>query len=94
MKKEIEVFYLTYCPYCVNARRAITELMEENPSYRTVEVRWIDESRETELAYSRDYYYVPTVYCDGRKLYEAKPGHSYSNIRENLKKAFDTVLSM
>ena len=91
--KEIEVFYLTYCPYCINARKAIGELMEEDPSYRTIEVRWIDESREKVLADSRDYYYVPSIYWNGRKLYEARPGHSYARIKENFRKAFDTVIA-
>ena len=91
--KEIELFHLTHCPYCVNARKAIDELKEENPEYQEIAIRWIEESEETELANSRDYYYVPTLYYKGEKLYEASPAHSYAVIKKNIKKAFDTVLS-
>ena len=31
--KELEIFYLTSCPYCINARKAIDELTAENPAY-------------------------------------------------------------
>ena len=91
--KEIELFHLTHCPYCVNARKAIDELKEENPEYQEIAIRWIEESEETELANSRDYYYVPTLYYKGEKLYEASPAHGYAVIKKNIKKAFDTVLS-
>ena len=91
--KQIELFYLTHCPYCVKARRAIAELTEENPAYRDLSIRWIEESAEPELADGRDYYYVPTVFYGDRKLYEAKPGHDYSTIKKSLKEAFDKALA-
>ena len=91
--KEIELFHLTHCPYCVNARRAIEELREEDPAYRELRIRWIEESEERELADSRDYYYVPTLYHNGEKLYEAKPTHSYAAIKKHIRQAFDKVLS-
>ena len=91
--KQIELFYLSYCPYCINARKAIGELVKETPSYQMIQVRWIEESEETELANSRDYYYVPTIFFNGKKLYEAKPGHSYSTIKKHIQAAFDTVIS-
>lgn len=89
--KQIELFHLTHCPYCVDARKAIEELKAEHPSYREIGVRWIEETEEAELADSRDYYYVPTIFFGGKKLYEAKPGHSYSTIKENIQIAFETV---
>ncbi len=91
--EQIELFYLTYCPYCVNARKAIEELKEENPVYQSIRVRWIEETEEAELAESRDYYYVPTIFYGGEKLYEAKPGHDYSRIKESIRKAFETVIA-
>ena len=48
--KEIELFHLTRCPYCINARKAIGELLEENPAYAALSIRWIEESEEKELA--------------------------------------------
>ena len=91
--KELEVFYLRNCPYCRNAQRAVAELREDNPAYADIEIRWIEESEEPELAETRDYYSVPTIYLDGEKLYEAHFTHSYAVIRENFKEAFDRVLA-
>ena len=39
-----------------------------------------------------DYYYVPAVFCNGRKLYEARPGHSFARIKAELRQAFEQVL--
>ena len=91
--KEIELYHLTHCPYCINARRAIEELKNENPAYAEIRIRWIEESEEVELANSRDYYYVPTIFHGDKKLYEAKPTHSYSRIKQSIRDAFEQVLS-
>lgn len=90
--KQIELFYLTHCPYCVNAKRALEELAKENTVYGDIQIKWIEESREPELAGSYDYYYVPTVYFNGRKLYEASPSQNYASIKESLRSVLDTVL--
>lgn len=90
--KEIELFYLRHCPYCVNARKAIAELLEETPAFTEIQVKWIEESEEAELANSRDYYYVPALYHDGKKLYEAKPAHSCSMIKDKIRSALEQVL--
>ena len=90
--KEIEIFYLTGCPYCDKARKAAKELREADERYAAIPLRWIEESREKELADSRDYYYVPAVYIGGDKLYEAAPGEDYETIRENLRRVFEQAL--
>ena len=92
--KQIDIFYLTYCPYCINARKAVNELKEEKPAYREIEIRWIEESEEAELANNRDYYYVPTIFFGERKLYEAKPGDNYARIKENVRNAFEAVAAL
>ena len=91
--REIEIFYLTGCPYCVKARRAIDELSAESAAYAALPLRWIEETRERELADSRDYYYVPTFFYAGEKLYECSPRHGYEDIKANIKTVFDTVLT-
>ena len=91
--RELEVFYLHSCPYCRNAQRAVKELTEENPAYNDVEIRWIEESEEPEIAETRDYYSVPTIYWQGEKLYEAHFTHSYAVIREHFKEALDRALA-
>lgn len=91
--KALEVFYLTGCPYCRDARRAAEELMEENPAYKTLTILWIEETQEAELADSRDYYYVPTIFWQGEKLYEAGRGDSFDTIKERFRAAFDRALA-
>lgn len=91
--KEIELFYLPNCPYCKNARKAIDELLTENAGFRDIRILWIDESRETEKAESLDYWYVPSIFYDGKKLYEAQPGQDYDTIKAAVLDAFNTVVS-
>ena len=91
--KELETFYLTSCPYCINARKAIDELTAENPAYAGLSLRWINEQKERALAEERDYYYVPTFYFNGEKLYECSPRDGYETIKAAVKNVFDTVLA-
>ena len=91
--KEIEIFYLASCPYCRSARKAVAELCEKNPAYASIDLSWIEESEQPELAESRDYYSVPSLFYGDEKLYEAHFTHSYDVIKESIRKAFDEVLS-
>ena len=91
--KEIEIFYLTSCPYCINARKAIGELTEENPAYAGLSLRWINEQKERALAEERDYYYVPTFYHNGEKLYECSPRDDRAAIKAHIKAVFDKALN-
>ena len=90
---EIEIFYLTGCPYCRNARRAVAELLEEDPAYGALTLRWIEENEEAELANSRDYYRVPSLFYQGDKLYECAPLQGYEAIKAHIRAAFDRVLT-
>ena len=92
MKRIIaKLFYFPTCPYCVKAKRAIEKLKEECPEYQNIEIEWIDEHKNVSLAEQYDYYYVPTIFYGEEKLYEASPAHSYNDIRENIRLAFDTM---
>ena len=91
--KEIELFYLSSCPYCRNAKKAIDELAGENPAYADIRIDWIEESEHPEIADVRDYYSVPTIFWQGEKLYEAHFTHSYADIKANIRAAFDKVLA-
>ena len=90
--KTITFFYLANCPYCHDARRALAELSEEDPAYATISVDWIEESQQAELANQYDYYYVPSIFADGKKLYEVNPSEDYASIKNNVKEALDIVL--
>ncbi len=90
--REIEIFYLTGCPYCNNARKAAAELLQENPAYQALTLRWIEENQEKDLADSYDYYRVPSVFYRGEKLYECSPLQGYETIKARIQAAFDQVL--
>ena len=90
--KEIELFYLSNCPYCIKARKAVDELMAENPAFTGLRVKWIEENEEPELAASRDYYCVPSLFFQGKKLYEASPADDYDAIKNNIRSAFTAAL--
>lgn len=84
--KKITLFYLQFCPYCIKARRALEELGRENPAYGSVQIRWIEERREAALADRFDYYYVPSIYYEDRKLYEANPSENYEDVKPHTTK--------
>lgn len=81
------------CPYCASARMAIQELKKED-LYKDITVEEIDETTQPELAkpYGRQYYYVPSLFIEGRKYFEAKPGMDYSIIKDSVKKVFDEAV--
>ena len=65
----------------------LKQLMEENPRYRQVPIRRVDELVEAAFADSLDYYYVPTFYVDGQKRMEGVP--SLEKVRAVLDEALD-----
>ena len=90
--KNVMIFYLEGCPYCRDARRALSSLLEEKPEYAGIGVRWVEENRERETAERYEYYYVPSVFAGEKKLYEAHPSESCGIIREKLDAALAAVL--
>ena len=90
--KELTAFYLTNCPYCINAKVALAELCAEKPEYSGIQIDWIEESLEPGRTMGYDYYYVPTFFLGKDKLYEAKPGQSYEEIKELVKGCLEKAL--
>ena len=90
---EIILFYLEDCPYCHKARKALAELAAEDPVYADVKVNWIEERRQPDFAaqHGYDYWYVPTIFYQDRKLYEANPSQVYEDIKKSVKAALDVV---
>ncbi len=68
--KKILMFTMESCPYCVKARRWMGEVLKENPQYQEIEISYVDELEEPDLADTYDYWYVPTYYVDGVKVHE------------------------
>ena len=90
--KKITFFYMNGCPYCRNANIAIDELMWENPDYGNIEIDRIDEQNPPAGLSGYDYYYVPSMFIGKEKIYEAKPGQQYDEIKENVQKVFEEAL--
>lgn len=85
--KDVLMMILPLCPHCRRADRMLRELMEENPAYRDIPIRRVDESVEVEFANSLDYYFVPTFYVDGEKLMEGIP--TVEKVKAVLDKALE-----
>lgn len=90
--KKVKLLYLTHCPYCKNAFKALEELYAENEAYKTVEIEKIEESLEPEKIQGLSYYYVPTMFVGDTKAYEASPGQGFEEIKEKVKAALDMAL--
>ena len=87
--KKITMIKIEGCPYCAVAYRAIDEIKEDYP---TAELEIIDEDTQSKLAKRfTDYYYVPSMYVDGKKIYEAQPGERYEECLANVKKVFEAA---
>ena len=87
--KKITLIKMEGCPYCAAAFRAIDELKK---NYQAAELEIIDENFQPKLAGKfTDYYYVPSMYVDGKKIYEAHPGESYDECFANVKKVFEAA---
>ncbi|MCH4167207.1 MAG: glutaredoxin [Megasphaera sp.] len=90
--KTITAFYLNGCPYCRNAKAALQELIQEEPAYSKVPVEWYEETEHPEAVKGHSYYYVPSLFIDDEKVYEAQPGQNYDTIKGYVKQALDKAL--
>ncbi len=90
--KKITLFYLENCPYCHYARRALEELKAEKKEYGEIQVDWVEESKNPDIAGKYDYYYVPTMFLGDRKLYEASPSEDYEACKKNVRAALEACL--
>ena len=91
--KKIVMIKMQGCPYCEQAYKAIDELKAENKDFESAEIEIIDENLQPELAEKfTDYYYVPSMYVDNQKIYEAYPGESYSKCLANVRKVFQAAI--
>lgn len=91
--KKVTMIKMQSCPYCAKAAQAIEELRAEQPAYQSVEVEVIDENEQQDKAkaYAKDYYYVPSLFVEGKKVFEAHPGDDYDTIKAAVKEAFDAA---
>jgi glutaredoxin len=66
----LTLFHLERCPYCIEARTYLNELIQEDPRYAAVTIELIEERQNKALADAHDYYLVPTFYLGSTKLFE------------------------
>ena len=85
--KTITMFETSWCPHCKQAHKFMNELMKENPKYKDLKIRIIDEELEPEIANSYDYYYVPTYYLESEKIHEGVPN------KEVIEELFENALA-
>lgn len=83
--KELTYFYLQTCPYCRKADQLIAELQAQEPRFREISFRKIEEREEKALADSYDYYFVPCFWIGEEKLFEGAP--EKEDIRKVLERA-------
>ena len=91
--KKITAFYLEGCPYCRQAREALKELMNKNENYSKVSLDWIEENQHPEISEKFDYYYVPSMFIDDKKIYEAHRGENFDECKENIRRVLETAIS-
>lgn len=91
--KQLTILYLGHCPYCRSMKKAITELTEQNPPYRSVPIEWIEESLQASLAERYDYWYVPSIFMENEKLFETKPSDNYTTLKAAAEDALKTALA-
>ena len=91
--KKVLAFYLEGCPYCRQARQAVKELSDSDAEYSAVKIDWVEENQHPEISAQYDYYRVPTFFVDGVKVSEAKPGETYEECRENVKRVLEEALA-
>ena len=91
--KKIVLIKIQGCPYCEQAYKAVAELKTEDKKFSALEIEIIDENLQAEIAEKfTDYYYVPSMFIDNKKIYEAHPGESYSECLANVRKVFQAAI--
>ena len=91
--KKVLAFRLEGCPYCAQAMKAVKELVAESENYASVAIDWVEENEHPEISAKYDYYYVPTMFIDNKKVYEAQRGESYEECKESVKRVLEEAIS-
>mgnify|MGYP000851554055 CR=1 FL=1 len=92
--KKITWFYLSDCPYCHQARKALDELKRENPEYKKVEIDWVDEQVHPEIADQYDYHAVPCLWIGQQKMYEAHLFETYEECYGKVKAVLEAAVAI
>lgn len=90
--KKITLLKIDGCPYCRQAFNAIEKLKSENETFATLNIEIIDNYSDSAKTFAQDYYYVPSMFVDGKKIYEAHPGETFDECFANVQKVFKAAL--
>lgn len=90
--KKITAFELAGCPYCSQGKKALADLIEENPDYGKVEIEWIEEGAHPEIVANYDYYATPSMFIEKEKLYESHLFETYEESKGHIKDVLDKAL--
>ena len=89
--KTLTILYRERCPYCAAAKRGLKELYNENPVYERVPLKWIEETEQPQVADTYPYWYVPSIFDEKEKLFEASPADTFDTLKKALRmRAFAT----
>ena len=92
--KELKMFFLPGCPYCRMADDVISGLISENPEFKNVSIKKVNEISNSALAARYDYWRTPSFFLGADKLYEASPGDNEQYMKETLKDVFSRALAV
>ena len=82
---DILMFMMSTCPYCKKAEKYMAEL-KKLPEYADLQIARVDENKEPEVADMYVYFYVPTYYIGGEKVFEG------AATMDDVKRVFDLAL--
>jgi glutaredoxin len=85
--KEVKMFLMGTCPHCKRALALMEEICLEQPQYKEVVVKQIDETKDPAYAEKFDYYYVPSYFVGDEKLHEGVPS------KEAIEKVYAAALA-
>ena len=91
---ELKMFFLPGCPYCRMADDVISGLVSENPEFKNVSIKKVNEITNSTLAAQYDYWRTPSFFLGGDKLYEASPGDNEQYMKETLKNVLSRALAV
>ena len=90
--QKLTFFHLEECPYCAMAFEALDELKKANPEYENIEIDFVEEESNPDIAAEYDYSYDPCIFIGKRKVYECRPFSSKKEIADGVRKALEEGL--
>lgn len=91
--KKITLIKMKGCMYCAQVLGAIKEVKEEYPEFANIEVEVLDKKTDARAKeFEGMYHYVPSMFVEGKKVYEAHPDETYGECLLNVKKIFRAAI--